>query len=371
MLNSCAVIVAGGLGRRFGNIPKQFQVFRGAPLLWHTLQCFENCPEIGKIALVLPEASRNIFSFNQKNLIVVAGGENRQQSVFNGLKALKEHNPDNVLIHDGARPFVSSDLIYRILEALKEHKAVIPVLPMRDTIKKVSENWVHQTVNRNELFGVQTPQGFAFDLIYELHRKHQDLNLSDDSALCEFNQIPVFCVEGESMNQKITFPNDLPKIPDIRVGHGFDVHAIIEGSPLMLFGCEVEANFRLLGHSDADVGLHSITDALLGAIGEGDIGLHFQPSDPQWKGKESSFFLDHALTLLQKRRGVIQNVDATLVGEQPRLSSYRHKMRERVAEILKIQVDRVSVKATTTEKLGFCGRKEGLAVLSTVTIALP
>ncbi len=370
-----ALVVAGGKGSRFGgDLPKQYLPLNGKTVIYQAIIPFLHHSSITGVQVVIEQDAESLYQRFSKDLDllpVVTGGKTRHESVFCGLKALAKYKPDIVLIHDVARPFVTKELINRVIDGLNHADAVIPVIAVTDTIKKVSGEFVQETVNRDILKRVQTPQGFNFETLYSLHQRFQNQpTFTDDAGLFESNGLDVYCAQGDEKNIKITTPEDLPMVPDIRVGHGYDVHAIGEGEGIMLFGCFVPCHFSLIGHSDADVGLHSITDALLGAIGDADIGHHFSPKDDRWKGADSAQFLKHAADKVRAIGGRINHVDATLIGEKPKVAPHREVMRYKVAEILDLPLDRVSIKATTTEKLGFCGREEGLAVTATATVIL-
>lgn len=310
-------------------------------------------------------------------LTPVAGGDTRQHSVFHGLQALSAQRPDIVLIHDAARPLVSRALIGRVIAALEDGaEAAIPLLSVADTLKSQTEgHW--KTVPRDGLLRAQTPQGFRFDTILAAHRKFAGRNVTDDMALAELAGLNIVPVAGEEPNLKITTQNDmtfaerlLSGSTEYRTGIGFDAHRFAPGDHVWLCGVKIPHNRTLEGHSDADAGLHALTDALLGAIGAGDIGQHFPPGDPKWRGANSAQFLEHAMNLLRERGGALVNADVTLICEAPKIGPHRESMRARLAEILDVDVSRVSVKATTTEGMGFTGRKEGLAAQSIVTVRL-
>jgi len=297
--------------------------------------------------------------------------------VQNGLAALRASKPDIVLIHDAARPLISQQLIKELVTAAEKSGAAIPALPVTDTIKRNG-----QTENREGLFTVQTPQTFRFELIDGLHQKYKDKSLTDDAALCEADGHPVTFVSGQQDNIKITHPADLiraeqyllARTGDVRTGQGYDVHRLIpaDGSrKLMICGIEIPHTHTLEGHSDADVGLHAITDAILATICAGDIGQHFSPSDARWKNADSATFLKHAAELVAQKGGVITHIDVTLICEAPKIGPHRDVMRQRIADILQLSPQRISVKATTTEGLGFTGRREGIAAQSIVTARLP
>jgi len=309
----------------------------------------------------------------------VAGGPTRQDSVRLGLEALALYKPERVLIHDGARPFPDRELIGRVLDALDRAVAAIPCLPLRDTIKRTKEGAIRETVDRSTLWRAQTPQGFHFEAILAAHRAAIGRDLTDDSAVAEAAGLAPVVVEGGEGNLKVTTPRDLAaaerllaaRLGDVRVGQGFDVHPFAPGDHLWVCGVKIPHDMSLVGHSDADVGLHALTDAVLGAIGAGDIGVHFPPSEPRWRGATSDQFLRHAVGLVHALGGAIGAVDVTIVCERPRIGPHRAAMVERVAAILGIPPGRVSVKATTTERLGFTGRGEGIAAQAIATVRLP
>jgi 2-C-methyl-D-erythritol 4-phosphate cytidylyltransferase/2-C-methyl-D-erythritol 2,4-cyclodiphosphate synthase len=309
----------------------------------------------------------------------VAGGASRQESVRLGLEALVGRDPEHVLIHDGARPFPDAGLIDRVIDALDRAPAVVPCLALRDTIKRAAAGAIRETLERSELWRAQTPQGFHFAAILAAHRAAAGRELTDDSAVAEAAGLEPLLVEGGEDNLKVTTPDDLAAAErlfvarqvEMRVGLGFDVHAFAPGEKLVLCGVEIPHGAGLAGHSDADVGLHALTDAVLGAIGAGDVGLHFPPSDPRWRGAASEQFLRYAAELVGARGGAVAHVDLTIICERPRIGPYRAAMIERVAAILGIGADRVSVKATTTDRLGFTGRGEGIAAQAVATVRLP
>ncbi len=287
--------------------------------------------------------------------------------------------PQRVLIHDGARPFLDAALIDRVIDALDGASAAIPCVPLRDTIKSAEGGVIRSTVDRARLWRAQTPQGFRFDAILAAHRAAAGRELTDDSAVAEAAGLMPRMVAGDENNLKVTTAEDLAiaerqlaaQLVDVRVGQGFDVHAFGPGDKIVVCGVDVPHGAGLVGHSDADVGLHSLTDAVLGAIGAGDIGLHFPPSDPQWRGAASDQFLRHAAGLVRSRGGVVAAVDVTIICERPRIGPYRAAMVDRVATILAVAADRVSIKATTTDRLGFTGRREGIAAQAVATVRLP
>ncbi len=313
----------------------------------------------------------------------VAGGATRQISVRAGVQALAAHAPELVLIHDAARPFLSADLIDRAIGAGREFGAAVPGVAIADTVKKIDDAaMVSETLNRSRLRTVQTPQAFGYQLISEAHRRAEAAgrdDFTDDAALAEWAGHRVRVFAGEAGNVKLTTNEDFTRaellhaasLADVRTGNGFDVHIFADGDHVMLGGVRIPHNRGVSGHSDADVALHALVDAILGALAEGDIGQHFPPSDPQWRGASSDRFLAFACERVRARGGLIGNLDVTIVCEAPRVSPHRDAMRARIAEIAGIPAGRVGVKATTSEKLGFTGRGEGIVAMATATVRLP
>jgi 2-C-methyl-D-erythritol 4-phosphate cytidylyltransferase / 2-C-methyl-D-erythritol 2,4-cyclodiphosphate synthase len=378
-----ALVVAAGRGSRFGGgQPKQYLPLAGRMVLYHAVAAFARHPRIAGVQVMIRPEDRAVFDDAVAGLPVLppcAGGATRQESVRLGLEALAPHQPQYVLIHDGARPFAAAVLIDRVVDALDRAPAAIPCLPLRDTIKRAEGGLIRTTVERSQLWRAQTPQGFDFAAIRAAHGAAAGGDLTDDSAVAEAAGLMPVLVPGDEENLKITTPEDLAaaerllaaRLGDVRVGQGFDVHAFGPGDKIVLCGVDIPYGASLVGHSDADVGLHALTDAMLGAICAGDIGQHFPPSDPQWRGAASEQFLRHAAALVQARGGMVAGVDVTIICERPRIGPYRAAMIERVAAILGIAADRVSVKATTTDRLGFTGRGEGIAAQAVATIRLP
>jgi 2-C-methyl-D-erythritol 4-phosphate cytidylyltransferase/2-C-methyl-D-erythritol 2,4-cyclodiphosphate synthase len=394
-----ALIVAAGRGSRAaaaGQPPKQFVLLGDKTVLARSIEAFSLHPRIDHVALVIhPDDTENCAavsaslgaSTQTKLLPVAMGGETRQASVRRGLTALARVSPDVVLIHDAARPFVSADTIDRVVAALADAPGAIAAVPLTDTLKRAAaDGRIDGTIDRNGLWRAQTPQGFAFAAIREAHDKAHAAGLeafTDDAALAEWAGLAVAVVPGGDRNVKLTTAEDVAmartlfergntKVPrETRSASGFDVHRFMEGTSVWLCGVEIPHTARLEGHSDADVGLHALTDALLGAIGAGDIGQHFPPSDDRWKGAASHIFLRHAADLVGQRGGRIVNVDVTILAEAPRVGPHRAAMCKRIADILRIEAGRVSVKATTTEGLGFTGRREGIAAMATASVELP
>lgn len=386
MPETVALIVAAGRGTRMpGDVPKQYRHLHGRPILRHVLEAFIAHRAIAEVHTVINPDDAERFTDATRGLDIgppVLGGNTRQDSVRNGLEALaKGTAPARVLIHDGARPLTSHALIDRVIGALDDADGAIPALPMTDTIKRVSGDAIVETVDRGSLYRAQTPQGFSFPALLSAHTNaaanNTGQNFTDDASIAEAAGLRIAVVAGEEHNIKITHDDDMARATawlygarETRVGSGFDVHAFGPGDSVRLGGVDIPHSRALAGHSDADVALHALTDAILGAIGDGDIGSHFPPSDARWRGVDSSQFLTHAAKLLQQRQGALVHVDLTIICEQPRIGPYRDAMRARIADILAIDISRVSIKATTTEGLGFTGRSEGIAAQASVTITV-
>jgi 2-C-methyl-D-erythritol 4-phosphate cytidylyltransferase / 2-C-methyl-D-erythritol 2,4-cyclodiphosphate synthase len=382
--SSCiALVVAAGRGTRLGGpLPKQYLPLGGAAVLRRGLQALITHPAVGAVRVIIHPDDQAYYAAATAGLDLlppVAGGAQRQDSVRNGLESLAEAAPDFVLIHDGARPFLDHAVIDRVLDGLRTYPGAIAALPMRDTVKRSDGARITATIDRTPLWRAQTPQGFHYKPILAAHRAAAGAELSDDAAVAERAGMNVTLVEGSEDNFKVTTMADLARAErllaascgDIRTGQGFDVHAFGQGDHIWLCGVAVPHTQGLVGHSDADVGLHALTDAVLGAIGAGDIGMHFPPGDPRWRGAPSHRFLRHAADLVAAAGGSIAHVDVTVICERPKVGPHREAMTSRIAEILAIEQRRVSVKATTTEKLGFAGRGEGIAAQAVATIRLP
>ncbi len=369
-----AIIVAAGKGVRAGDgPPKQYRTISGVPVLRRSVEVFQAHPGISKVIVVINPDHADFYEKAVGDLELpspVAGGRTRQESVLNGLTSLEGDAPGIVLIHDAARAFVSLGLIERVIDEVSNSGGgAIPSLPVCDTLKKGKDGIVEETISRDGLFTVQTPQGFPYPEILNAHKKAVGKELTDDAAVAEAAGMKVALVAGAKENIKLTNPEDFAgHCHDVRTGSGFDVHAFEDGDHVILCGVKIPHEKGLRGHSDADAGLHALTDAILGAIGEGDIGDHFPPSDDKWKDAPSDLFLRHAASLVEKAGGTITNVDVTLICEAPKIAPHRAAMQNRVAEILGLEVARVSIKATTTEQLGFTGRGEGLAAQATATV---
>jgi 2-C-methyl-D-erythritol 4-phosphate cytidylyltransferase/2-C-methyl-D-erythritol 2,4-cyclodiphosphate synthase len=390
------LVVAAGRGARAGEGgPKQYRVLAGEQVLTRTLKSLLGAAPKARARVVIHQDDRELYDAAIAPLPevlrarldpAVIGGATRQDSVCNGLEALAQAGASRdalVLIHDAARPFVGPGLIRRALDGALAHGAGIPGVAVTDTIKQVAEDArIVATPERANLRAVQTPQAFKLGLILDAHRAVRDdgcRELTDDAAVAEWAGHCVFVFPGESGNIKLTTQEDFARmeakllhdLPDVRTGQGFDVHAFGEGDHVWLGGVKVPHDHGLVGHSDADVLLHAITDAVLGAIADGDIGAHFPPSDPQWRGAASDRFLRHAVDLVGAKGGRVAHVDATLICERPKVGPHRDAIREKIADIMQLPLDRVAIKATTSERLGFTGRQEGIAALAMATVRLP
>ena len=384
--NTCAaIIVAAGSGSRSGlATPKQYALLCGRAVVAHSYAALKTSTHVGQIVLVIGEGqeeqARAALRGIDDHPILVTGGETRRDSVAAGLSYLAEHaSPAHVLIHDAARPFIPDRVIETLVAALSHSEGAIPTLPVADTLVRGHEGSMGNDVNRSDLYRVQTPQAFHFESVYDAHRRcDQNAIVTDDASLLRLLGIPVVLVEGDSMLEKLTYPADFDRAESVmtsrrlpHTGMGFDVHRLNAGKPLWLCGVTIPHSHGLSGHSDADVAIHALVDALLGALAEGDIGSHFPPSDPQWKGTASHQFLTFARDRVTSRGGEIVHVDVTIICEAPKIGPHRDVMRARLAELLDIPATRISVKATTTEKLGTTGRKEGIAAQAVATVMLP
>jgi 2-C-methyl-D-erythritol 4-phosphate cytidylyltransferase / 2-C-methyl-D-erythritol 2,4-cyclodiphosphate synthase len=375
------LIVAAGSGQRAqAGMPKQFAVINGVSVLDRSLRVALELSVFEHIFIALPKTEIDLYRnhYAQPGVAIIAGGETRQASVLAGLEAMAARAPTRVLIHDAARCLVSPQIFHGVLAALDTADAAAPALPVTDSLRRQSPDGL-ETIDREALFTVQTPQGFRYAPLLAAHREAAGLGLSDDLAVAARAGLRTSLVTGDPDNLKITHPEDFRRaerllagrMNDIRTGAGFDVHAFEPGDHVWLCGVRVPHTHALAGHSDADVGLHALTDAILGAIAEGDIGKHFPPSDPQWRGAASDRFLAHAVKLVTDRGGMIGHLDITLVCERPKIAPHVPAMRARIADIARIDPSRVSVKATTTERLGFTGREEGIAAQAVATVRLP
>ncbi len=371
-MNVSVIIVAAGRGSRMGGeVPKQWQMLAGKPVLAHTLSAFEAM----RVVLVVHPDDLDRAEALGSGATLVEGGATRDASVQAGLRALEGTETEAVLIHDGARPLVSQALIGRLVKGLRSHDGAAPALPVTDALWRGTDGFVSGTVDREGLWRAQTPQAFRFAPILAAHLAHPGGAL-DDVEVARAAGLDVAIVEGEETNLKLTYPGDFARAEailrgremDVRLGNGYDVHAFCEGDHVWLCGVKVAHSKGLLGHSDADVGMHALTDAIYGALAEGDIGRHFPPSDPQWKGAASHIFLSHAIGLARSRGYDLGNCDVTLVCEHPKIGPHALAMQAELARITGVDSGRVSVKATTSERLGFTGREEGIAALATATL---
>lgn len=375
-----ALILAAGSGSRFGGAqPKQFLALAGVPIVARALRAFTGHPRVARVLAVGPAGAIAAACPDLPEADIVPGGATRQASARAGLEALAADPPEAVLIHDAARPLVPGRVVDAVCDALEaDAEAVLPALPVTDTLKRAEAGAVVGTVPREGLWRVQTPQGFRFGPILAAHRAAAGQALTDDGAVAEAAGMTVRLVPGAEENLKVTTPEDLARAEALlaarlvpRVGTGFDVHRFEAGRKLMLCGIEVPHPLGLAGHSDADVGIHALCDALYGAMAEGDIGTQFPPSESMWKDADSALFLKHAVGRVAARGGRIAHADVTLICERPRIAPHALAMRARLAAIMGLDLAAVSVKATTTERLGFTGRGEGIAAQAAVTVLLP
>ena len=385
------VIVAAGRGERAGspeNGPKQYRKIGGQSVIRYSVDLFASWTRTSKIVVVIHPDDDELLRRALEGLdvayqiSVVHGGATRQMSVLAGLEALAEEPVSHVMIHDAVRPFFDHAMLERVDRAFLEGAvAVLPATPVIDTLKRqTTDGFVAETISRAGLFGAQTPQCFEYKLILDAHRKAAEIgkqNFTDDASIAEWISVPVHLIEGNLDNFKITTPQDLEMaeqkmsadaLPDVRCGNGYDVHQLVPGDGVTLCGVKIPHHLKLSGHSDADVALHALTDALLATCGAGDIGDHFPPSDPQWKGAESRIFLAHAADVVRRKGGTIMNADISIIAEAPRIGPHRNTMRANLATFLDVSIDRCSVKATTNEKIGFIGREEGIAAIATATV---
>jgi len=378
IMKLAAILVAAGTGSRFGGVQaKQYASIGGRPVVRWAAEAL--LPYVTALQPVGDAASLGNALDGLDILPVVPGGATRHDSVRAGLEALAPFAPDHVLVHDAARPFLPPGTIEALMSALIDAPGAIPATPVADTLKRAVAGRIEATVPRDGLFRAQTPQAFRFDTLLDLHRRHPTLaGLTDDASLLEHAGLAVMVVPGHEDNIKLTYPEDLPRLERIltvpllpRVGTGFDVHRLEAGRALILCGVTVPHSLGLSGHSDADVGIHALCDAIYGALAEGDIGRHFPPSEATWKDADSARFLRHAAERIAARGGRLANADVTLICEQPKITPHAPAMMARLADLLGVEPGRISVKATTTERLGFPGRGEGIAAQAVATILLP
>jgi 2-C-methyl-D-erythritol 4-phosphate cytidylyltransferase / 2-C-methyl-D-erythritol 2,4-cyclodiphosphate synthase len=390
-----ALIVAAGRGFRAAGlkpmIPKQYLQVGGMPMLTWSIAACAGHPRVDEVIVVIHPEDIGLYwsasqTFSSRLRPPVAGGAERRDSVRSGLEALAANPPDRVLIHDAARPFVELSLITRVIASLDEHDAALPCVPVTDTLTIARGGRVTGTLPRDELWRAQTPQGFRFDAILAAHRaaaKEGCATFTDDAGIAQWFGLDVALVEGSETNRKLTSAEDIASADELlrlraeralgtqRVATGYDVHAFGPGDAVILCGVRIPHDRKLIGHSDADVGMHALTDALLGTIADGDIGVHFPPSDARWRGAASELFLKDAAARLKARGGEIVHVDLTFICEGPRIGPHRDAMRSKLAECLGLDAGQVSIKATTNEGLGFIGRGEGIAAMATATVRLP
>ena len=393
MSKCIALIVAAGRGTRFSGIlsknnyqiPKQYHEIGGKMILRRAITTFTAHPKINAVRVVIHPDDKELYNLAAMNLNIlppIDGGQSRQESVRLGLESIKDLNPDIVLIHDGARPLIDFGTINRILAAIDEECGAVPAMPMIESVKKVDDKgFIIKNIERDALYTVQTPQGFPYKKLLKAHEKakNDNINYTDDSAIATNYGIKVKIIPGNENNVKITSASDLIKASsgfsapsEIRTAIGFDAHRFDDDkNAIILGGVKIQNTKGLKGHSDADVVLHAVTDAVLGTISAGDIGMHFPPSDPQWKNANSDIFLKHAVNILYERDGIINNVDITIVCESPKISPYRYEIVKRISDIMMIDEEKVSVKATTTEGMGYEGRREGISATAIVTVKLP
>ena len=388
---AAVVLVAAGRGERAGTAdgPKQYRLLAGKPVIAHTIEAFLAHPLVDRIAVAIHRDDEALFTQaagESERVSFVHGGATRQESTLFALRSLRAAPPEIVLIHDAVRPFVDDDLIDRTIAAVGGRQGALPAMPLAETLKReASDGTVAETIPRAGLHAAQTPQGFPYWPILAAHEKAYTagrLDFTDDAAIAEWARIPVMLVTGSPHNVKLTWAQDIAManqrltsqratFPDVRTGNGYDVHSVGPGNHVTLCGVEIVHTAGLTGHSDADVGLHALTDALLATCGAGDIGTHFPPSDPQWKGAASRIFVEHAAAIVRRHGGRIANADITLICEAPKIGPHREAMAAAMAAMLKISPDRISIKATTNERLGFIGREEGIAAIATASVVFP
>ena len=388
-----AVIVAAGRGERAGQSvegPKQYRRVGGRAVIAHTLEVFADHPRIDRIILVIHRDDHALLARAigemEPRISAVEGGATRQDSVRRGLEALVPMAPRTVLIHDAVRPFIDAATVDRVLAAIDERTGAIPAIAVADTLKKTGAGGfaplIASTVDRNGLFAAQTPQGFGYEAILSAHRaaaESSSCDFTDDASIAEWAGLPVRIVPGLVENVKLTTARDIAmaderlsrneaSMIDVRTGNGYDVHQLVAGDHVTLCGVAIPHDQTLAGHSDADVGLHALTDALLATCGAGDIGDHFPPSDPQWRGAASRIFVEKAVAVVAEKGGRIMNADISLICEAPKIAPHREAMRQAIAAMTGLSLDRVSVKATTNETIGFVGRREGIAAIATASV---
>ena len=383
-MSVAVIIVAAGRGHRASkDLPKQYEMILRKTTLYHTVKLFISCNAINSILCVIHPDDQALYKKAIAPFTILSpvhGGSTRQDSVYCGLKALESSAPDIVLIHDAARPFIDPNIIHTLIKTITDgEKAALPALPVVDSLKTADDDYVTGAASRDGLYTAQTPQAFNYSTILKAHAAAQGQELTDDVAVAAASGIKTKIIAGSEAAFKITHREDFKKaeqylmmqMNDIRAGKGYDVHKFEDGDHVWLCGVKIPHTMSLKGHSDADVAMHALTDALYGAMAEGDIGRHFPPTESKWKGAASDIFLKHAAGMVSDRGGMIANVDLTIICEAPKIGPHSDAMRARLANIMDIDISRVSVKATTTEKLGFTGRGEGIAAEAIATVRLP
>ncbi|MFN7038647.1 MAG: 2-C-methyl-D-erythritol 2,4-cyclodiphosphate synthase [Alphaproteobacteria bacterium] len=389
-MDNVVLIVAAGTGQRFAKsnnavaLPKQYTKVNDSNILAIILKKFLDHPDINGVKVIINKEHLNLYSdtikdfYNSSKILSpVYGGANRQESIYLGLQDLIKTQPTKVLIHDGVRPFISHNMISQVIKKLESESAVIVAKPIYNTIKKL-ENGKLITIDRDNLYSVETPQAFIFDKILAAHTKLAGKNFTDDAALFEELGLQVEILSSTEKNTKITTIEDLEEFMEgkkykVCVGSGFDAHKFsdVKNGFIILGGIKIPFEKSIIAHSDGDVVLHALVDAMLGTISAGDIGMHFSPSDERWKNADSSLFVKHALNLIKSKAGIINNADITIIGERPKIGKYREEMKKNIAKLLEIDSEQVNIKATTTERMGFTGREEGLAAQAVIAVEFP
>ena len=381
-MTTAALIVAAGRGSRAGGgLPKQYRQIGGEPILARTIRALLTCKQVDLLRVVIHPDDKLLYEDTAPDDPrlgpPIIGGSERALSVKLGLEAMAEDPPNKILVHDAARPFVTQAAICDVIEALVDYPGALAAVPVVDALRREEDGLCADPIDRTGVWRAQTPQGFHFDEILAAHRANTDPMAADDAELARAAGLSVKLVESNAENFKITTPNDFARAErqlsvalETRVGQGYDVHAFAPGEKVTLCGVDIPFDKTLSGHSDADVSMHALTDAIFGALAEGDIGQWFPPSEAEWKGADSAIFLEKAMERIRARGGVLINADITIVCEQPKIGPHAQAMRQRLAEIMMVEVGRISVKATTSERLGFTGRSEGIAANAIVSISL-
>lgn len=381
-MTTAALIVAAGRGSRAGGgLPKQYRQIGGEPILARTIRALLTCKQVDLLRVVIHPDDKLLYEDTAPDDPrlgpPIIGGSERALSVKLGLEAMAEDPPNKILVHDAARPFVTQAAICDVIEALVDYPGALAAVPVVDALRREEDGLCADPIDRTRAWRAQTPQGFHFDEILAAHRANTDPMAADDAELARAAGLSVKLVESNAENFKITTPNDFARAErqlsvalETRVGQGYDVHAFASGEKVTLCGVDIPFDKTLSGHSDADVSMHALTDAIFGALAEGDIGQWFPPSEAEWKGADSAIFLEKAMERIRARGGVLINADITIVCEQPKIGPHAQAMRQRLAEIMMVEVGRISVKATTSERLGFTGRSEGIAANAIVSISL-